>query len=92
MSGDRCKGLACYGKFQLVRDVHGLNEEIDPDKWVQWFAFILLSVIPIYALALFIDLAFANSVEFRTGSNPIRADAGTTKVVRGPNGERTTPT
>lgn len=81
---------ACYGKFQLVRKVYRVNADIDPDKWVQWFAFIVLSVVPIYALALSIDLAFANSVEFWTGSNPILGDAGTGKVVSGPNGESVT--
>ena len=81
---------ACYGKFQLVRKVYRVNADIDPDKWVQWFAFIVLSVVPIYALALIIDLVFANSVEFWTGSNPILGDAGTRKVVSGPNGERLT--
>ncbi len=52
---------ACYGKFQLVRKVDRVNADIDPDKWVRWFAFIVLSVVPIYALAFIIDLAFANS-------------------------------
>ena len=81
---------ACYGKFQLVRKVYRVNADIDPDKWVQWFAFIVLSVVPIYALALIIDLVLANSVEFWTGSNPILGDAGTRKVVSGPNGESLT--
>ncbi len=81
---------ACYGKFQLVRKVYRVNADIDPDKWVRWFAFIVLSVVPIYALALIIDLVFANSVEFWTGSNPILGDAGTRTVVNGPNGESLT--
>ena len=83
---------ACFGKFQLVHKVYRVNQDIDPDKWVQWFGFLVLSVVPIYGLALFIDLVFANSVEFWTGSNPIQADAGTQKVVRGPGGELMTLT
>ncbi len=81
---------ACYGKFQLVRTVYRVNAVIDPDKWVRCFSFIVLSVVPIYALALVIDLVVANSVEFWTGSNPVLGDAGTRKVLSGPNGESLT--
>ncbi len=65
---------ACEGKFQLVHKVYRLNAELGPDKGVRWLDFIALNVVPIYALALFIDLAFANSVEFWTRSNPVDAD------------------
>jgi hypothetical protein len=83
---------ACFGKFQLTRKVYRVNQDIDPDKWIRWFGFIVLTVVPIYELALVIDMVFANSVEFWTGSNPIQADAGTRKVVQGPNGELMTLT
>jgi hypothetical protein len=83
---------ACFGKFQLTRKVYRVNQDIDPDKWIRWFAFIVLTVVPIYGLALVIDLLFANSVEFWTGANPIQADAGTRKIVQGPNGELMTLT
>ena len=78
---------ACFGKFQLVQKVYKFNKEVDPDKWVQWFVFLVLSIIPIYGLATVIDVVLANSVEFWTGENPITADVGATKMVRGPNGE-----
>ena len=76
---------ACFGKFQLIRKVYKFNKEVDPDKWVQWFVFIVLSVVPIYGLAALIDAVFANSVEFWTGENPIIA--GTSRTLYGENGE-----
>ncbi len=80
----------CFGKFQLVKKTYKFNKEIDPDKWVQWFVFLVISIIPIYGLALFIDVVFANSVEFWTGENPVTAD--TTKTLYGENGEVATTT
>jgi hypothetical protein len=67
----------CFGDFRLVKKT---------------YVFLVLSVIPIYGLATLIDVIIANSVEFWTGENPIMADAGTTRVVRGPNGEIATMT
>ncbi len=77
---------ACFGKFQLTQKVYKFNQDIDGDKWIQWFAFLVLSIVPIYGISLVIDLVLANSVEFWSGSNPISSDSGTTKVVRGPDG------
>ena len=42
----------------------------------------------IYTLAAAIDLAFANSVEFWTGENPITSDVQ--RTIRGANGELVT--
>ena len=78
---------SCFGTFQLTKNLYRFNSEVDPDKWIQWFVFLVFSVIPIYGLALVIDVVFANSMEFWSGENPISADAGTVKVVKGPNGE-----
>jgi hypothetical protein len=82
----------CFGDFRLVKKTYNFNKNVDNDKWIQWFVFLVLSVIPIYGLATLIDVIIANSVEFWTGENPIMADAGTTRVVRGPNGEIATMT
>ncbi len=80
----------CFGKFQLVRKVYKFNKDVDPDKWVQWFVFLVLSIIPIYGLATLIDVVFANSVEFWTGENPITASV--TRTIYGENGEVATVT
>ena len=81
---------AFFGEFRLIRKVYNFNKSVDPDKWVQWFVFIVLSIVPIYGLASLIDTLFANSVEFWTGENPITADV--TRTIRGENGEVATAT
>ena len=77
----------CFGSFELTKKVYDYNRSIDGDKWVQWGAFLVLNIIPVYGVATWIDALFANSVEFWTGRNPIVASADGTQTVYGPNGE-----
>jgi len=77
---------ACFGRFALIRKVHRFHKEVDQDKWIQWFVFLVLNVTSVYSLAALIDALFANSMEFWTGENPILSDAGTMREVRGPDG------
>jgi hypothetical protein len=82
---------ACFGGFNLTRKVYSFNRSISADKWVRWLAFLVLSIVPIYGIAILVDVILANSIEFWSGKNPI-ADAGTTRFVRGPGGESVTMT
>lgn len=75
----------CFGTFQLTKKLYNFNSEVDPDKWIQWSVFLLLSIS--YGLAFVIDAVFANSMEFWSGKNPISGDAGNVKVVKGPMGQ-----
>jgi hypothetical protein len=83
----------CIGRFELTRKVYQFNREVDPNKWIQWLAFLVLNVVPVYGFAVMIDAIFANSVEFWTGENPVTADGGSPRrVVHGPGGEVVTMT
>jgi hypothetical protein len=75
---------ACFGSFNLTRKAYQFNKSVSPDKWVRWLVFLVMS--PIYPLAGLVDVLFANSVEFWSGSNPITAKLEPRSVV-GPNGE-----
>jgi hypothetical protein len=78
----------CIGRFELTRKVYQFNREVDSNKWIQWLAFLVLNVVPVYGFAVMIDAIFANSVEFWTGENPVNAGIdGATKVVYGAGGE-----
>ena len=74
----------CFGRFEAVRKVYDFNKEIHTDKWVVWVAFLVMSIVPIYGLAVFVDTIVFNSVEFWTGTNPMVSG---TDVLHGPNGE-----
>ena len=75
----------CFGGFELTKKAYKVNQEIDPDKWVQWGTFVVMSVCQIYTAAYVIDAVFANSVEFWTGKNPVMANA--TRSFEGEHGE-----
>lgn len=64
-------GSACFGSFNLTRKLIGFNKSISPNKWIRWFVFLGLNIIPVYEFASLADVFFANSVEFWTGNNPI---------------------
>jgi hypothetical protein len=64
-------GGGCFGKFQLTRNLYGYNKDFDQNKWVQWLAFLVAAIIPVYAGAILVDAIVANSLEFWTDDNPI---------------------
>ena len=78
---------ACFGRFELVRRTYQFNKEIHKDKWVVWVAFLVMSIVPIYGIAGWLDTVVINSLEFWTGKNPILEARGTTEELRGPGGE-----
>ena len=78
--------VGCFGKFNLTRKVYDWNQRIDQDKWIQWFAFLVLSIVQIYSISVLIDVILANSLEFWTGDNPITNTR--TRLVEAPDGSR----
>lgn len=77
----------CFGRFELTRKVYKFNKDVSPDKWVQWLTFLVLTMVPVYGIATFVDAVVANSLEFWTGQNPILAQTGDQRVTQGPAGE-----
>ena len=77
----------CFGRFALTRKIYKFNRELSHDRWIRWFAFILLNVIPFYLAGGVIDLVFGNSIEFWEGDNPFAAIDAPTRYALGPHGE-----
>lgn len=61
----------CFGSFQLTRKLYNWNANVSSDKFVRELVFLGLYIVPVYGVAGFADLVFANSVEFWTGTNPV---------------------
>jgi hypothetical protein len=74
---------ACFGRFEVTRTLYDFNSNVDPNKWIRWFAFVILSI-P-YGFAVLLDGILLNSIEFWTGVNP--AIDSSTRTVVGPDGE-----
>jgi hypothetical protein len=75
---------ACYGPFNLTRNVYHWNSSIKGsgevnEKWMKEIVFFGMIVIPVYILSPLIDAFIFNPIQFWTGDNPV-------KVTQGPDG------
>jgi hypothetical protein len=82
---------ACYGPFNLTKNVYQWNSNIKGssevnEKWMKEFVFFGMIIIPVYMFSALLDAFIFNSIQFWSGSNPVKAnDAGgdgATRVVR----------
>jgi hypothetical protein len=65
----------CFGSFGLTKKIYNANKNIG-GKVAQTLVMYLFYIIPVYAVASFIDLVLFNLIEFWSGSNPLAMKAG----------------
>lgn len=65
-------GSGCYGSFGLTDMLYDWNTKASGDKFVRALIFFALVVIPVYGLFLVVDAVILNTIEFWTGSHPVR--------------------
>ena len=82
---------ACYGPFNLTRNVYHWNSGIKGsgevnEKWMKEFVFFGMIIIPVYMFSALLDAFIFNSIQFWSGDNPIKASNvghdGQAKVAR----------
>jgi Domain of unknown function (DUF3332) len=71
----------CWGSFGATKGLWHWNDGLG-SKWVKWLVFFGLSIIPVYELFVLGDALVLNSVEFWTGSNPVKSAANGSSVTR----------
>jgi hypothetical protein len=71
----------CFGSFSATRKLWGWNDDVG-NKWVNWLVFLGLSILPVYELFVLADVLVLNSLEFWTGSNPVRRAGDGSTVTR----------
>jgi hypothetical protein len=62
--------FGCYGSFNLTTKVYKFNGGLG-SKWVNELGFLVMSIVPVYGVAVFVDAIVLNSIEFWTGTNPV---------------------
>ncbi len=77
---------ACFGSFNLTRQLYKFNREVSNDKWIRWIVFLGMAVFPVYAAGFVVDGLFGNSVEFWGGRSPFAMAPGTTREIAGTDG------
>src|SRR5689334_12499161 len=68
---------ACYGPFNLTRNVYHWNSNIKGsgevnEKWMKEIVFFGMIVIPVYMFSALLDAFVFNSIQFWSGDNPIK--------------------
>lgn len=71
--------FGCYGNFVLTQKLYKWNGTLG-NKYINNFAFWILSWAQVYSAAVTIDYVLLNTVEFWTGSNPLAMKNGEEKV------------
>lgn len=59
----------CYGKFALTKKIYDWNGSLG-NKFVVSLVMFIFFVVPVYAIAGFVDWILINVIEFWTGNNP----------------------
>jgi hypothetical protein len=72
---------ACYGPFNLTRNVYHWNSGIKgsgevSEKWMKEFVFFGMIIIPVYMFSALLDAFIFNSIQFWTGDNPVKVSEG----------------
>jgi hypothetical protein len=65
--------FGCYGSFQLTTKVYKFNGGLG-NKWVNELGFLVMSIVPVYGVAVFVDAIVLNTIEFWTGTNPMASN------------------
>lgn len=86
MLGVSLTQTSCIGSFSLFNKVLEWNKGMN--KWVGELVFLVFWILPVYGIAMFLDVVILNSIEFWTGSNPVAMKEGETEtqLVKGEDG------
>jgi hypothetical protein len=77
---------SCIGSFGLFNKVLTWNQSVG-DKFVNELVFLALCIVPVYEIAMLADFVVFNSIEFWTDENPVSAQVGEERMVKGENGD-----
>lgn len=70
---------SCIGSFNLTKKVYEFNKSLG-NKWLEELVFIAFCVLPVYNIAVFVDVVVLNLIEFWTGSNPMSMNEGDVEI------------
>ncbi|MDE2028817.1 MAG: DUF3332 family protein, partial [Candidatus Omnitrophica bacterium] len=77
----------CTGSFSLTHKLYSWHRS-QSDKWSDELCFLLVSITPVYSLAIFADAIIFNSIEFWTGKNPVDTASNTPSTRMVQNGKQ----
>ncbi|HSN05439.1 MAG TPA: DUF3332 family protein [Nitrospira sp.] len=77
LAGFMTVSTACYGPFNLTRNVYHWNSGVKgsgevSDKWMKELVFFGMIVVPVYMFSALLDAFIFNSIQFWSGQNPVK--------------------
>lgn len=77
LAGFMTVSTACYGPFNLTRNVYHWNSGVKgsgevSDKWMKELVFFGMIVVPVYMFSALLDAFIFNSIQFWSGENPVK--------------------
>ena len=77
LAGFMTVSTACYGPFNLTRNVYHWNSGVNgsgevSDKWMKELVFFGMIVVPVYMFSALLDAFIFNSIQFWSGENPVK--------------------
>lgn len=71
---------SCFGSFSLTKKayefVDGIGGDDLPGRFVRTLVMYAGYIVPVWGIAMFVDVVILNLIEFWTGSNPVAMKAG----------------
>lgn len=67
---------SCLGPNNAFNGLHVWNNKVTDNKWANEGIFLVMNIIPVYAVFHLGDLIIFNSIEFWGGKNPIDVPEG----------------
>lgn len=62
---------SCLGPDHAYNQVKNWNAGLSEQDWVNEVVFLGLMIIPVYLIALFVDVVAFNTIQYWSGDNPI---------------------
>lgn len=62
----------CLGPNNAHNGLRNWNAEVSDQDWVNELVFLGLNVIPVYGVALTIDVLVLNTIDYWSGENPVK--------------------
>ena len=62
---------SCLGPNKLFNGLHDWNEQVTDNRWGNEAIFLAFNIIPVYAVAYFVDIIVLNSIEWWGGDTDV---------------------
>jgi hypothetical protein len=67
-------GSSCLGPDNLYGSLKNWNAEMSDQDWLNEIVYVAFLIVPVYPVALLVDVVALNTIGYWTGEYPVKAD------------------